>query len=71
MGYAGKHKYFTYASWVLAAISALAALVPFLYIWAIIRDVLEVAPNFQNAVNLPHYGIMAMLFAILSFLIYI
>ena len=71
MGYAGKHKYFTYASWVLAAISALAALVPFLYIWTIIRDVLEVAPNFQNAVNLPHYGIMAMLFAILSFLIYI
>lgn len=71
MGYAGKHKYFTYASWVLAAISALAALVPFLYIWAIIRDVLEAAPNFQNAVNLPHYGIMAMLFAILSFLIYI
>lgn len=31
MGYAGKHRYFTYASWLLAAISALMALLPFIY----------------------------------------
>ena len=30
---AGSHKYLTYASWVLSAISALIALVPFYYIW--------------------------------------
>ena len=29
MGYAGKHRYFTYASWLLAVISALIALLPF------------------------------------------
>ena len=29
---AGSHKYLTYASWVLSAISALIALVPFYYI---------------------------------------
>ena len=29
---AGSHKYLTYASWVLSAISALVALVPFYYI---------------------------------------
>ena len=35
MSYAGGHKAFTYASWVLSAVSALMALVPFLYIWMI------------------------------------
>ena len=29
MGYAGNYRYFTYASWVLSAVSALVALVPF------------------------------------------
>lgn len=71
MGYAGGHKYFTYASWVLSAISALVALLPFWYIWKILDEVLRVAPNYTEAVNLTHYGWMAVLFAVLSFLIYI
>lgn len=71
MGYAGRYKYLTYASWILSAVSSLAALVPFWYIWEIIREVLAVSPDFSSKQNLPHYGIMAVLFAILSFLIYI
>ena len=71
MGYAGRHRFFTYASWVLSAISALVALVPFLYIWMILRDVLEAAPNYAQAVNIPRYGWMAVLFAAVSYLIYI
>ena len=71
MGYAGNHRYFTYASWVLSAVSALVALVPFVYIWKILRDVLNAAPNYAQAVNIPHYGWMAVLFAVLSYLIYI
>ena len=71
MGYAGKHRYFTYASWVFAALSAFIALLPFIYIWKIIKEVLEVAPDFSSATGLVHNGIMAMVFAIASFLIYI
>jgi len=71
MGYAGKYKYFTYASWVLSAISALVALLPFIYVWKIVKEVLDVAPDFSAATNLVHNGIMAMVFAIASFLIYI
>ena len=71
MGYAGNYRYFTYASWVLSAASALVALVPFVYIWKILRDVLNAAPNYAQAVNSPHYGWMAVLFAVLSYLIYI
>ena len=71
MGYAGKHRYFTYASWLLAVISALIALLPFVYIWKIIKEVLDVAPNFSSATGLVHNGIMAMIFAIVSFLVHI
>ena len=71
MGYAGNYRYFTYASWVLSAVSALVALVPFVYIWKILRDVLNAAPNYAQAVNIPHYGWMAVLFAVLAYLIYI
>lgn len=71
LSYADGHKYLTYASWLLSAISAIVALIPFWYIWKIIKEVLEVSPNFRAAQNLPHYGVMAMVFAILSFLIYI
>ena len=71
MGYAGRHRVFTYASLVLSAVSALMALIPFLYIWMILRDVLAVAPDYAQAVNIPHYGWMAVLFAVLSYLIYI
>ena len=53
----------------LSAVSALVALVPFVYIWKVLRDVLAAAPNFAQAVNIPHYGWMAVLFAVLSYLI--
>lgn len=71
MEYAGNFRFLTYSSWVLSAISALVALVPFLYIWCIIRDVLEVYPDFEEAENLTHYGIMAVVYAILTIVIYI
>ena len=71
MDYAGNYRYFTYASWVLSAASALVALVPFVYIWKILRDVLDAAPNYAQAVNIPHYGWLAVLFAVLSYLIYV
>ena len=71
MGYAGRHRYLTYASWVLSVISALTALVPFICIWRIIHDVLDVAPDFGMATGLVRCGVMAVVFAVLSYLIYI
>ena len=71
MGYAGTYRYLTYASWGLSALSALMALVPFVYIWKILRDVLNAAPDYAQAVNIPHYGWMAVLFAVLAYIIYI
>ena len=66
-----RDRYLTYASWVLSAISALIALVPFYYIWKMIKEVLEVAPNFGQAQSLTGNGWMAVLFAVIAVLVYI
>lgn len=71
MGYAGKHRELTYLSWILSVVSALVALVPFWYIWRIIRDVLAVAPDFAQAGNIARYGWSAVLFAVISIVVYI
>lgn len=71
LSYAGGHKYLTYASWVLSAISALLALIPYYYIWLVMREVLEAAPDFAAAQNLTHNGWMAVLFAVVAVLVYI
>ena len=71
MDYAGGHKYFTYASLVLAAVSAIIALVPFYEIWRMLKEVLEVRPHFENAVSLKQYGWLAVGFALLAMVFYI
>lgn len=69
--YAGAHRYLAVASWVLSALSAFIALVPFWYIWRILQDVLAVAPDFTQAQNLVHNGSMAVVYSILAVLVYI
>lgn len=69
--YAGKFRYLTIASWILSIISAWLALVPFYYIWRIMKEVLSVAPDFGKAAHLKEYGWAAVGFAILSMLVYV
>lgn len=69
--YAGKFRYLTIASWILSVISAWLALVPFYYIWRIMKEVLSVASDFGKAAHLKEYGWAAVGFAILSMLVYV
>ena len=71
MGYAGKRKYLTYLSLALAVVSAVIALIPFYEIWRIIKEVLEVRPDFSQAVHIKTYGWYAVGGALLSMLFYI
>lgn len=71
LDYAGKYRILTYLSWVLSAAGALLALVPFWYIWRILREVIEVAPQYKNAVHVTFYGWMAVVFAVAAVLTYI
>ena len=71
MEFAKNYKSFTYISLVLSAVSSVLALLPFYYIWKIIKEVLDVMPNFQNATGIVENGVLAVAFALLSMLIYI
>lgn len=68
--YADNYKYLTIASWVLATVSAFIALVPFYYIWRLIKEVIRVSPDFDRAQNLSAYGWCAVGSAVLAMLIY-
>ena len=71
MELAGNHKYFTYASCVLAVLSALVALIPFYEIWRIMQEVLQVRPHYEKAVHMTQYGWQAVGFALLAMVLYI
>ena len=70
LSYAGNHKILAYLSWILSVVSALLTLVPFVYLWLIIREVLAVRPDFSKATGIVHNGWMAVLFSILAMAIY-
>ena len=71
MELAGNHKYFSYISFVLAVISAWIALIPFYDVWLIIKEIIEVRPDFNKAVHITSYGWQAVGFALLSMVFYI
>jgi len=66
LAYAGKRKVLTYLSLVLAGFSQLLALVPFIYIWVILRDVLQ-----KDYSQIVHDGWMAVAYAIASIVVYL
>ena len=71
MDYAGNHKALTYLSFVLSFVSSLVSLLPLIMIYNIIKEALEIAPNFSEAEHIVSNGILAVAFALLSMLIYI
>ena len=69
--YAGNYKYLAITSWILSVLSAWIALVPFYYIWKIMKEVLDVAPNYSEAQNLSVYGWAAVGAALVSMVVYV
>ena len=71
MDYAGRRRVLTYLSWVLSAVSALMALVPFIFVWLIVRGVIEANGNFAAVQgSLSVYGWWAVGSALISMLVY-
>ena len=71
LSYAGSFRKLTYQSLLLSGLSSILSLIPFVYLWKIIKEVLEVQPDFSKATGIVHNGWMAVLFAVLSWLVYI
>ena len=70
MGYAGGYRALTYLSLILSALSALLALMPFVFLYRIIRAVLDAAPNFAQAAGIVENGALAVFFSLLGMLVY-
>ena len=71
MEYAGRYRTLTYLSLILSALSSVLALLPFVCLWRIIREVLDVQPDFSQATGIVRNGWMAVLFAVLAWLVYV
>lgn len=57
---------------ILAGISTVLSMVPFVYIWFVIRDILNamIQGNIALAVSSGHYAWLAVVFSLLSILLY-
>lgn len=71
MGYAGRHRYLTYLSLLLSAVSAVLALFPFVFLFRMIQEVIAAAPDYGQASNLVRSGWQAVGFALLSIAVYV
>ncbi|MBQ9327963.1 MAG: ABC transporter ATP-binding protein [Solobacterium sp.] len=70
MGYAGGHKVLTYMSLLLSAACGGLALMPFVCLWRIIKEVIDVAPDFSAATSITHNGWMAVVYSLVFMLVY-
>lgn len=71
MEYAGKYKILTALSCILSAVSAIFSLIPYYFIWRIIKEILDIMPDFDRQTDIVRNGWLAVLFALLSMAIYI
>lgn len=69
LNYSGNYKYLTIVGMFLSALSAICLLVPFVYIWNVVKALLAVAPDFTKAQNLDVYAINAFTFAVLGIIL--
>ena len=63
LGYAGSYRGLTYLGLALSAVAMALGMAPYICIWLAARDLIAVAPNWTQAVNVGRYGWLAFGFA--------
>ena len=71
MGYAGKRKALTYTSLVLSALSSVLSVAPLIFIFEIVKEVIQVYPDFTKAEHIVQNGWLAVIFELVSMLVYV
>lgn len=69
--FAGSYRILLVLSWILSGLSSILSIVPFVWIWFVIRDVLNVLPDFTQATETAKFGWIAVGFAIASIALYL
>lgn len=70
LAFGGKFRALTFLGCILSGISAVLSLMPFVYIWFIVRDIFMVFPDVSQATKLVYYGWMTVFFALASIVVY-
>lgn len=70
LGYAGKRKAFAYIGCVLSAFNAVLTMMPFVCVWFVVRDLISVYPNWEQAQSATDWAVLAVVFSLLGILVY-
>ncbi len=70
IAYAGSSKPLLYLGCVLSGINALISLAPLFCVWFVLRDLIKVFPNFEQASDAYIWALLAVVFSIASLLVY-
>ena len=68
--YAGNRRGLTFLGLTLSAVSMVLSMAPYILIWLVARELISVAPNWEEAGNVSAYGWIAFAFAVGGILIY-
>ena len=68
--YAGSYKVLTFLGMLFSAIAMVAGMLPYICIWLVLRELINVAPEWSEAVNISRYGWMAFISAFGGIVIY-
>lgn len=70
LDYAGSYKSLTIAGCILSAVAMLAGMIPYICVWLVAKDLIEVAPDWSRAEAIQTYGWIAFVAAFGGILIY-
>jgi ATP-binding cassette subfamily B protein len=70
LAFSGRRRALTYLGCALSAVSMLVSFVPYVCIWLVARDLIAVAPRWEEATSIAGYGWVALGFSALSIVIY-
>lgn len=70
LDFAGERRALTYVGCALVAVSMVFQMLPYIYIWRVIRDLVAVAPNWQEATSIASLGWRAFWFMFAGILLY-
>ncbi|WP_090093936.1 ABC transporter ATP-binding protein [Clostridium uliginosum] len=70
LDFAGNYKYLTYIGCILSGISAVLVLIPFICIWKMAYEIIQVFPNISMVSDLSFYGWEAVIFSVVGIFVY-
>lgn len=70
LAYTGNYRWLLFTGLVLSAVAMIMGMVPYVCIWLVAKDLIDVAPDWVQAVQIKQYGWMAFFFAIGGILLY-